>query len=124
MENNNEEKKSYEIIKDLGIIEEKNNQYAALREVAWFDKDPKLELRRWFRDENGDDRPTGKGITFMTENGANTLTETLVDRGYGDTSKLLLSISNRVETTDTIKETIKTNITSSLKSAINNILGW
>lgn len=91
------------------IFEEKGSQYSAVRYVQWYGdtEEPnedkyKMEIRRWRVDEDGNDLAM-KGFTFMTEEGPNELTETLVENGYGNSLNLLKSILNR----DDVKEDIK-----------------
>lgn len=84
---------SYEVTKDYGIVDEYGNSIISLREVSWFEKPPKLELRKWRIDDNGNEVPN-KGCSF-SEDGANTLAEMLVDNNFGDTNKLLTSLSRR-----------------------------
>jgi hypothetical protein len=76
------------------IIEEKENQFTALREVQWGDRQSNLELRRWRNMPDGGEFPL-KGATFMTPEGPSTLAETLVSLGFGNTKEILSSIKNR-----------------------------
>lgn len=85
---------NFEIKKDLGIVDEVNNRFIAVREVAWYGKPSKLEIRRWNVDSNGKEMPD-KGFTFMTEDGPHNLAETLVREGYGDTKVLQEYLDNR-----------------------------
>ena len=85
---------NFEIEKDLGVIDEMNNRFIAVREVSWYGKPSKLEIRRWNVDSNGREMPD-KGFTFMTEEGPHNLTEILVREGYGDTKVLKEYIDNR-----------------------------
>ena len=73
-------------IKDDGInelIDEKGNMVLMLREVAWNGRDAHLELRKWIVDV--DKEQPMKGVSFITPEGPNKLTEVLVDKGFGDT---------------------------------------
>lgn len=90
------------------IIEEKGNQYAALRKVQWLKEDEqpdpnkgKLELRKWIIDKDGTEK-ANKGFTFMTPEGPHQLTETLVKNNYGDTANILDSISKRDDFSDAV----------------------
>lgn len=76
------------------IIEEKENQFTALREVQWGDRPSNLELRRWRNMPDGGEFPL-KGVTFMTPEGPNTLAETLVNLGFGKTKDILSSLKDR-----------------------------
>ena len=76
------------------IIEEKENQFTALREVKWGDRPSNLELRRWRNMPDGGEFPL-KGVTFMTPEGPNTLAETLVGFGFGNTKEILSNIKDK-----------------------------
>lgn len=76
------------------VIEEKENQFTALREVEWGDRPSSLEIRRWRKMPNGDEFPL-KGMTFMTPEGPNNLAETLVAVGFGNTKDILASLKDR-----------------------------
>lgn len=90
----NETENICDIKKDLGIIDERGNTIIALREISWYGKDPKLDLRKYRVSPNGEER-ADRGVGFLTEQGPHTLTETLVENGYGDTNKILTSLSCR-----------------------------
>lgn len=71
-----------------------SNAYIALREVRWNpDSDYKLDIRRYFMKSDGIETPS-RGIS-LSEEGANTLAESLIELGYGDIDKILQSISER-----------------------------
>ena len=91
------------------VIEEKGNQYAALRKVAWVkegeepDKDKaKLEIRKWIVDKDGSEKAM-KGYSFMTPEGPHQLTEVLVDNNFGNTKKILRSVTKRDDFKDAIE---------------------
>lgn len=88
----------YHIVDDVDhIIDEKGNSFIALRKMYWGDNDPssaKLELRKYYNNASGEETPS-KGVTFITDDGPHNLTHTLVDMGYGNTEKLLKSLSER-----------------------------
>ena len=83
------------------VIEESQNQYTALREIRWGDRNPTLELRRWRESpakdgsKNEEDDYPLKGVTFLTPEGPNTLAETLVGLGFGSTKDILNNIKDR-----------------------------
>lgn len=95
---------TYTIFHDYGVIDEKNNQYIAMRKLQWHptDKDPdeskaKIEIRRWTVDtekSDGKDIP-GKGVTFLSPQGPDNLADLLVKEGYGHTRDIVTSIKNR-----------------------------
>ena len=83
------------------IIEEKNNQYTALRRVQWIKEDDepdksksKLEIRRWIVEKDGTEK-ANKGVVFMTEEGPHQLAEILVNNNYGKTKELTKSLIKR-----------------------------
>ena len=83
------------------VIEEKGNQFTALRTVQWIkegdEPDPnkgKLELRRWMIDKDGSEK-ANKGVVFMTEEGPHQLVEIMVDNNYGNTKNIMKSIIKR-----------------------------
>lgn len=86
---------SCEIDKTFGdfIIEEYGNSSLNLRKVSWNGRAYKLDLRKWQYPEAGEERAM-RGVTF-SEDGASVLAETLVENGYGDTSKLMEALSKR-----------------------------
>jgi hypothetical protein len=87
---------TYSIVDNIDhIIEEQGTQFTALRKVRWGDSDKAyLELRRWRNTPDGGEQ-AAKGCTFMTEDGPSTLTETLVEMGYGDTKDILIKLTKR-----------------------------
>lgn len=84
---------SMEIDKDFDfIIEEGQNTTINLRKISWNGRPAKLDLRKWSY-ANGEERAM-KGIGLSDE-GADTLTKTLVEQGYGKTKDLVLALRNR-----------------------------
>lgn len=102
----------YKLYGDLDMIfDEKGSTFLAMRKVAWFNKDKgiepseekaKLDMRKWTANDNGNDIPL-KGFSFLTEEGPHSLTEALVDNGYGKTSKLLTSLKKREDFEESVK---------------------
>jgi len=102
----------YKLYGDLGMIfDEKGSTFLAMRKVAWFNKDKgiepseekaKLDMRKWTANDNGNDIPL-KGFSFLTEEGPHSLTEALVDNGYGKTPKLLNSLKKREDFEESVK---------------------
>lgn len=89
---------------DAGVFDVNGDTYLAMREVAWNDGTPKLELRRWYAGHDGKEDFPSKGFSFLTEDGPDALAELLVKRGYGNTEVLSEAISQREAPND------KTNI--------------
>ena len=90
------------------VIEEKNNQFTAIRKVQWVkegdepDKDKgKLEIRRWIMEKDGTEK-ANKGVVFMTDEGPHQLAEILVDNNYGRTKELTKSILSRPDAKESI----------------------
>jgi len=93
---------------DIMIDEGKSNGFIALRRIRWqADKDFKIDIRRYTINADGDEHPS-KGISLDTD-GANGVTEGLVNLGYGDTSALLTSIKNRDDYEDALSNVNDTN---------------
>ena len=91
------------------VIEEKGNQYTAIRKVQWIkegdepdESKGKIEVRRWIIQKDGTEQ-ANKGVVFMTEDGPNQLAEILVRNNYGDTKNIVKSLLKR----DNFKETIQ-----------------
>lgn len=98
----------YTVVDDVDhIIDEKGNKFLALRKLYWNDNEDsaKLDLRLYYNTANGEERP-GKGISFITEEGPNNLTHTLLGMGYGNTQRVLEAIKDR----------------NDFRSSLNNIL--
>ena len=74
------------------IIEETGNQSINLRKISWNGRPFKLDLRKYAYN-NGEERML-KGIS-LSDDGANNLTNVLVESGYGNTRSIIKSIRNR-----------------------------
>lgn len=71
------------------------NSFLAARKVKWGSGDFRLDIRKWFINNEGKEIP-GKGITFMDEeNGTNNLIKVLLNNNYGKTKDVLCSIKDR-----------------------------
>ena len=91
------------------VIDEKNNQFIRLAEIAWAPADEevppekiKLDIRKYTTDSDGNERML-KGCSFLTEDGPHELTHALVEEGYGKTEKILSAIKNRSDFPDAVK---------------------
>lgn len=81
--------------------------FLALRRLRWTENGPfKLDIRRWYTTNEGEERPD-KGVAFMTEEGPDNLIAALMKHGYGDTRKTLDSIKDRPDFYPNIKEIIQ-----------------
>ena len=91
------------------IIDEKNNQFIRLAEIAWAGADEevdpskiKLDIRKYNKYEDGNERML-KGCSFLTEDGPHELTHALVEEGFGNTEKILTAIKQRSDFPDAVK---------------------
>ena len=78
-------------------FEEEGNQFNALRKIAWGDagdEKARLEVRRWRNNPDGTEM-AAKGMTFLTEDGPNELTNCLLKLGFGNTREVLDIIRDR-----------------------------
>lgn len=86
------------------VVDEKGNTAVMLRKLAWGDKEPKVEIRKWFLSENGE-RPS-KGVTFCTEEGPGNLARALIRNGFGKTEELLGEMKDRDDFEDSLAKVI------------------
>lgn len=85
----------YEIVDGVDhVLAEQGNKYTALRKVSWNEKEPKMEVRTWYNDPNGDEDTPGKGAT-LTDEACDELTRALLEEGYGDTKEIVNAIKGR-----------------------------
>ena len=93
----------YTLHDDVNVVfDEKGNTFLALRKLTWGDNVnsiPKYDIRKWYVSPEGDE-VVGKGVSFLTEDGPNNLTEALVAEGFGNTKVLLELINNRSDIDD------------------------
>lgn len=76
------------------IIDERGNQFLAMRMVRWNDnKEFKLDIRKYVLSETGE-TPL-KGISFLTEEGPDELTKILVEEGFGNNTDLFKTIKEK-----------------------------
>ena len=86
----------YTVVDDFDyIIDESGNTTINLRKLYWGDNSDRvrLDLRKYHMAEDGEH--LGKGLSFLTEEGPNTLVETMAGLGYGNTKKILDGIKDR-----------------------------
>lgn len=86
------------------IIDERNNTVMMLREVGWGGRPPRLELRKWII--NSDGEIANKGVAFMTEDGPHNLVDTMTNLGFGRTKNILNNIKNRDDFEDSLVQVI------------------
>jgi len=75
------------------LISERNNTVMMFRKVAWNNRQPRLELRNWVVEENGE-RPM-RGISFANEETVHNLVNVMTGIGYGDTKVVLGNLKER-----------------------------
>lgn len=95
----NKESISYRCVDDdpdYGVFDERNNSFLAIRNVSWNEREPKLEIRKYFINSDGEETPN-KGVIFLTDEGPHTLAEKLVESGFGNTEKLKQYLDTRVD---------------------------
>jgi hypothetical protein len=86
------------------IDESTGNSFVALRRLRWNENSKfKLDIRKWYAGEEKE--VAGKG-TSISEEGADTLANVLVKRGYGKTDDIIQSISTRDDFLYNAKKTI------------------
>ena len=101
------------------VVEEKGNQFTALRTVQWIKEgdEPdatkgKLELRRWMVDKDGSEK-ANKGVVFMTEEGPHRLVEIMADNDYGRTKELIKAVIKRPDFKESVVNLNKDDIDDS-----------
>lgn len=88
------EKFKYTVDPELDeVVDEKGNTAIMLRRIAWGDGTPKIEIRKWFLSETGEQ--ASKGVTFATDKGPGNLAKTLIRKGFGETSELIGELKER-----------------------------
>lgn len=88
------------------IIEEKGNQFTALRQIDWGNKGIyRLDLRKYYSQPDGE--RMSKGISFMTDEGPGELVKVLLRTGHCETYDALECIKDRED----------------FRQALNSILG-
>lgn len=93
---------SYEVEEGFDfVLEEKGNMSTNLRKVKWGNSDSaKIDIRKWYYKEG--EEKCGKGIS-LTDEGSDELIYTLCNNGYGDTKRILESISDRADFDNALK---------------------
>lgn len=91
------------------VVDEKNNQFIRLAQIAWAGEDEevdpskiKLDIRKYTTDADGNERML-KGCSFLTEDGPHELTHALVEEGFGKTEKILSAIKNRSDFPEAVR---------------------
>ena len=93
---------SYEVQKEFDfIIEESGNNSINLRKISWNGRPYKLDLRKYSYKDGKESML--KGISISDE-GANELTEVLIENGYGDTKRIIKALRTRENFTEEMLE--------------------
>lgn len=100
-----DKKISFDVEDVLGIFDEKGNISLELRKVSWNEREPKLELRKWNMNSDGEQTPN-KGFSFLTDEGPHMLTELLVENNFGNTKTLYELLKEREDFMDDLEEDI------------------
>lgn len=85
----------YKIDESLNdIFYEQGNTYFALRKISWGDSDNyKVDIRKYYSSASGEETMS-KGVSLSDE-ATDSLTESLVKNGYGNTKEMLKLIMKR-----------------------------
>ncbi len=92
-----EKKITYDVMDEdplENVFDHRDNNYLAIRRVAWNKQHPRLEIRRWYVNADEEEVPS-KGISFVTEQGPHQLTHLLLKLGYGDDDTIEAIMENR-----------------------------
>lgn len=89
------------------VFDEKGTTFLSMRKVQWVKEgeEPdvtkaKLELRKFRVTDEGE--RMDKGFSFLTEKGPSTLAKNLIERGFGETKEILLSLKKRKDFKDSV----------------------
>lgn len=75
------------------VLEEKGNTYTAIRKIKWGNSDEyKLDIRKYYASEEGE--RMSKGVSLMSDEGADELVKVLLDTGYGDDASIWRAIND------------------------------
>lgn len=100
------------------VLEEKANNFVALRKIKWANqKEFKLDIRKYRATESGEVMLKG---CSLTENGANELTKILIEQGYGKDKEIYDAIiNNRQSITSRFIETIQNSSDKEIEEHLN-----
>lgn len=56
----------YEVLEECGVLSRSGKWEMKLRYISWKDREPRYDLRRWTKDEDGNEK-CGKGATLTGE---------------------------------------------------------
>ena len=86
------------------LAEEGNTSYM-LRQVSWNGRTERIELRKWYNSNTGDEIP-GKGISFKNKEKVDEIVESLTLNNFGNTENILKNIHNRNDFEEALVHTI------------------
>ena len=101
------------------VLEEKANNFVALRKIKWKNQNEfKLDIRKYRATETGEVMLKG---CSLTDKGANELTKILIEQGYGKDKDIYDAIiNNRQEITSRFIETIKNSSDKEIEEHLEN----
>jgi hypothetical protein len=83
----------HEIVESYEVLEEIGNQTIEINKVAWNERPPKIDIRRW--DHGKEDGPVPlKGVTLSDE-ACDRLAIQLLELGYGDMKEIARIFNER-----------------------------
>lgn len=87
--------KKYKVKEELALFTpvSGNSPVGAIRVISWFNKEDKIDIRKW--NSYNTDYEFGKTGCSLSIGETNTLTEKLVELGFGDKDKIEQSLKTR-----------------------------
>lgn len=83
----------YSVRKEIGEFHSDGKFTNNVRLISWYEADPKIDIGKWSAiNTNQEYRKNGTALSIKE---TNSLTELLVDKGFGDKAKLLESLNKR-----------------------------
>lgn len=96
----------YKIGKVDEILEEKGNQFTALREESFDDGEKYYTaIRRFYTDNDGKEN-MGKGVTFLTPEGPAAAAVSIIKSGFGTTTEYLETLKTREDFDASLNEVL------------------
>lgn len=81
------------------ILEESGNGSTNLRKISWNGRPHKLDIRKYSYTDGQEHMM--KGVS-LTDDGANELTDVLVEQGYGNTKRIIKALRERDDFDDSL----------------------
>lgn len=100
-----EDKFKYTVDPELDeVVDEMGKSVIMLRKLAWGERNPKVEIRKWIIDVGKE--TANKGVTFLTDEGPHNLTHILIRKGFGNTEKVLRELKEREDFNESLSKVI------------------